>query len=58
MDAEEERKLVNEIISNRRLPYSVEILDVSGDKYTVRNNFGSTTVYVKKDENYYLESEL
>ncbi len=58
MDAVEEKKIVDEILKNRRLPYSIEILEVDGDKYTVRNNFGSTTVYYKKKGNFYLEDEL
>jgi len=57
MDAAEEKKIVDEIIKNRHLSYSIEILEVEGDKYTVRNNFGTTTIYHKKNKNYYLESE-
>ncbi|MFX0047602.1 MAG: hypothetical protein ACFE8G_05460 [Candidatus Hermodarchaeota archaeon] len=58
MDPVEEKKIVEEILRNRRLPYSIELLDVEGDKYTVRNNFGSTVVYYKRDDNYYLDTEL
>ncbi|MFX1589856.1 MAG: hypothetical protein ACFFC1_17070 [Promethearchaeota archaeon] len=58
MDAKEEKKIVEEILKDRRLPHSIEILDVEGDKYTVRNNFGSTIIYYKKGENYFLEEEL
>ncbi|MHA2283611.1 MAG: hypothetical protein ACXAC5_22445 [Promethearchaeota archaeon] len=58
MDPIEEKRIVEEILQNRRLPYSIELLDVEGEKYTVRNNFGSTVVYIKKDDVYYLESEL
>ena len=58
MDPVEEKKIVEDILNKRRLSYSIEILDVQGDKYTVRNNFGSTTVYIKKDDEYYLEEEL
>ena len=58
MDPIEEKRIVEEILQNRRLPYSIELLDVEGDKYTVRNNFGSTVVYIKKDDSYYLEEEL
>ncbi|MFX0179517.1 MAG: hypothetical protein ACFE78_04955 [Candidatus Hodarchaeota archaeon] len=58
MDAKEEKKIVEEILKDRRLPHSIEILDVDGDKYTVRNNFGSTIIYYKKGENYFLEEEL
>ncbi len=58
MDLEEEKKIIDEILKQRRLPYSVEVLDVQGNKYTIRNNFGSTIVYVKKGENYFLEEDL
>ena len=58
MDPDEEKRIVEEILQNRRLPYSIELLDVEGDKYTIRNNFGSTVVYHKKDDHYYLETEL
>ena len=58
MDDLEEKKIVEEILKNRRIPYSIELLEVDNNKYTIRNNFGSTVVYVKKDDNYYLEEEL
>jgi hypothetical protein len=58
MDALEEKKIVEDILKNRRIPYSIELLEVDDNKYTVRNNFGSTVVYFKKDESYYLEEEL
>lgn len=58
MEPAEEKKIVDEIIKNRRLSYSIEILEAEGDKYTVRNNFGSTIVYYKKGKNYLLEDEL
>ena len=58
MDPDEEKRIVEEILQSRRLPYSIELLDNDGDKYTVRNNFGSTVVYYKKDDSYYLETEL
>ncbi|MFX1308667.1 MAG: hypothetical protein ACFFB6_10770 [Promethearchaeota archaeon] len=58
MDIKEEKKIIEDIMKQRRLSYSIEILDIQGDKYTIRNNFGSTIVYVKKNENYLLEDEL
>jgi len=58
MDAEEEKKIVEEILKDRRLAYSIEILDAEGDKFVVRNNFGSTMTYHKKGEHYYLVDEL
>ncbi len=58
MDSIEEKIIINEIMNQRRLSYSIEVLEVQGDKYTVRNNFGSTITYVKKGENYFTEEEL
>jgi len=54
---EDEKKIIDEIKKQRRLPYSLEILEKDGDRYTVRNNFGSTLVYVKKGNTYILEDE-
>ena len=56
MDPEEESKILIDIIKHRRIPYSIELLDVDGDKITVRNNFGSTITYIKKKEDYILEN--
>ncbi|MFX1344884.1 MAG: hypothetical protein ACFFBC_07735 [Promethearchaeota archaeon] len=58
MDSKEEKQIIEDILNKRRLSYSIEILDVQGEKYTVRNNFGSTMVYIKKDDDYFLEEEL
>ena len=58
MDSKEEKKIIEDILDQRKLSYSIEILDIQGDKYTVRNNFGSTIVYVKKDNIYFLEDEI
>jgi len=58
MDSTEEKKIIEDILNQRKLSYSIEILDVQGDKYTVRNNFGSTIVYIKKDNSYFLEDEI
>ncbi len=55
---ENEKEIIDEIIKQRRLPYSIEILEVNGDKYTVRNNFGTTMVYVKKGDNFISEDEF
>ena len=58
MDPVEEKMIIIDILKKRRLSYSIEILDVQGDRYTVRNNFGSTIVYIKKNDDYFLESEF
>ncbi|MFX1573043.1 MAG: hypothetical protein ACFFB0_09860 [Promethearchaeota archaeon] len=58
MDPSEEKIIVSDILKKRRLSYSIEILDIQGDRYTVRNNFGSTIVYIKKNDDYFLESEI
>ena len=55
LDPQEEKKITDDIIKKRRLPYSIELLDVQGDKYTVRNTFGSTIVYIKKGDTYEVE---
>lgn len=55
MTPEEEKEIIEGIIKRRGLPYSVEFIDVQGEKFTVRNNFGSTIVYIKKGENFILE---
>jgi len=58
MDLAEEKRIVNEIRKDRAMPYSIELLEVEGDKYTVRNTFGSTIIYKKKGSKYFLEDEL
>ncbi|MBN1215005.1 MAG: hypothetical protein JXA99_06120 [Candidatus Lokiarchaeota archaeon] len=58
MDPKEEKAIIKDIIDKRRLPYSLQILEIQGDKYKVLNNFGSEIVYIKKGENYFLEDEL
>ena len=58
MDLEEEKKIINEILNQRRLSYSIEVLEVQGNKYIIRNNFGSIITYIKKGENYLTEEEL
>ena len=58
MDSKEEKKIIEDILMQRKLSYSIEVLDVQGDKYTIRNNFGSTTVYIKKGNSYSLEDEI
>jgi len=50
--AEKEKEIIDDIISKRRLPYSIELLEVSGDKYTVLTNFGSKICYIKKEDDY------
>ncbi len=58
MEETEKRKIIQDIIKKRRLPYSLDLVEVEGDKYIVINNFGSTITYIKKDEDYFLEEEL
>ena len=58
MDPIEEKKIINEILKSRRLSYSMELVEQDGDKYVVRNNFDSKTVYIKKGNQYFLEHEL
>ncbi len=58
MDSKEERALIKNIITKRRLPYSLEIKEMQGNKIRVINNFNSEIVYIKKDDQYFLEEEL
>jgi hypothetical protein len=58
MDPEEKRMIAKEIVRERRLPYSIEVVEEKNDKYRVINNFGSETTYIKKDGHYFLEDEL
>ena len=58
MDPLEEQQIIAEILKDRRLSYSFDIVDVQGDKYTIKNNFGSTIIYYKKGNHFYLENEL
>ncbi|MHA1724920.1 MAG: hypothetical protein ACTSYC_01145 [Promethearchaeota archaeon] len=58
MDEAEKRKIEQDIIKKRRLPYSLDLIEVNGDKYIVLNNFGSTITYIKKGDEYFLEEEL
>jgi hypothetical protein len=58
MDPKEEKKIIEDIVQQRSLSYSLELLEVQGDKYKMRNNFGSEIIYIKKDGSYYLEEEL
>ena len=58
MEAKEKKMIIQDIIRKRRLPYSLDLIAVQGNKYRVVNNFGSEMVYIKKDDQYYLENEL
>jgi len=58
MDPNEEKKVIDEILKSRRLSYSMELVEIDGDKFTVRNNFDSKIVYIKKGNDYFLEKEL
>ena len=58
MDPNEEKIIIDEILKSRRLSYSMEFVEQDGDKFTVRNNFDSKIVYIKKGNGYFLEEEL
>lgn len=58
MDPEEKRAIAQEIVRERRLPYSIEVLEEKDNKYKVINNFGSEITYIKKGDSYYLAEEL
>ncbi len=55
MEPEEKKKIEEEILEQRRLPYSIRLIEVQGDKYIIENTFGSQMTYVKKDGLYSLE---
>ncbi len=55
MDSLEGKQISKDILEKRGLSYSIELVEVQGDKYIVRNTFGSTITYIKKGENYFLE---
>ena len=58
MDPEEKRVIAQEIVRERRLPYSIEVVEVNNDNYKVINNFGSEITYIKKGDTYFLKEEL
>lgn len=58
MEPAEKKIIIQEIIEKRRLPYALELIEVKGDEYKVINNFGSEITYIKKDDDYFLQSEL
>ena len=58
MDEEQEKAIIAEIRESRRLPYSIELISVEGDTYTVRNNWGNEIMYHKKAGRYLLKEEL
>lgn len=58
MNSIDKKQVANEILKQRRLSYSIELINVQGDNYTVLNNFGTTITYIKKGDNYFLEDEL
>ncbi len=58
MDPEEKRVIAEQIVRSRRLPYSIEVVEVNNNNYKVINNFGSEITYIKKGDTYYLEEEL
>ncbi len=58
MDVEQEKVILEEIRSMKYLPYSMELISVDGDTYTLRNNWGNIIIYIKKGDNYFLKKEL
>ena len=50
--------IAKEIIDGRNLPYGIVVYQVEGDKIFARNSWGSNILYIKKDDDYFLESEL
>ena len=50
--------LSNEIIEKRNLPYSIKVERVEGKKIFCRNSWGNHILYIKQDNDYFLETEL
>ena len=50
--------LSNEIIEKRNLPYSIKVERIEGNKVFCRNSWGNHILYIKQDDDYYLETEL
>lgn len=50
--------IAKEIVKIRNLPYEVLVYQVEGNKIYARNSWGSNILYIKKNGNYFLESEL
>lgn len=53
-----EEELATLIASVRNLPFTLKIERVDGDKIYCRNSWGNHTVYIYKDNHFYIESEL
>ena len=51
-------QIAKEIVDIRNLPYMVVVYQVEGNRVYARNSWGSNILYIKKDGNYFLESEL
>ncbi|TXT67477.1 MAG: hypothetical protein BAJALOKI1v1_80010 [Promethearchaeota archaeon] len=58
MDPIEKKRIIQDIVKKRRLPYSLDLIKVEGNEYHVLNNFGSEMTYIKKDDQYLLEEEM
>ena len=47
-----------QIIEKRNLPYSIKVERVEGNKIFCRNSWGNHILYIRQDNNFYLETEL
>ena len=52
------KEIAKEIVEIRNLPYGMVVYQIEGEKIYARNSWGSNILYIKKDGNYFLESEL
>ena len=50
--------MAKEIAKLRNLPYTIKIEKIDGDKLFCRSSWGNHIIYIKKDDRYFLESEL
>ena len=50
--------MAKEIASQRNLPYTIKIETIEGNKLWCRSSWGNHVIYIKKDNKYFLESEV
>ncbi|MBN2155686.1 MAG: hypothetical protein JW776_06565 [Candidatus Lokiarchaeota archaeon] len=50
--------IAKEIALVRNLPYTLKIEKVDGNTYHCRSSWGNHITYIKKDDHYFIETEL
>ncbi|MHA1727477.1 MAG: hypothetical protein ACTSWY_01940 [Promethearchaeota archaeon] len=54
----EEEQLALEIVNFRNLPYTLSIERIDGNKIYCRSSWGNHILYIRKDGEFFIESEL